>query len=56
MLGIPLKDDDLLFSTPDGKLLRPNTVSRAWAMLAARAGLKGYQASRRKAYPRQFDA
>ena len=40
MLGIPLKDDDLVFSTPEGKPLRPNTVSRAWPMLAARAGLK----------------
>jgi len=40
MLGIPLKDDDLVFSTPDGKPLRPNTVSRAWTMLSARAGLK----------------
>jgi integrase len=40
ILGIPLKDDDLVFSTPDGKPLRPNTVSRAWPMLAARAGLK----------------
>jgi integrase len=40
MLGIPLKDDDLVFSTPDGKPLRPNTVTRAWTMLAARAGVK----------------
>jgi len=40
MLGISLKDDDLIFSTPEGKPLRPNTVSRAWTMLAARAGLK----------------
>jgi len=31
---------DLVFSTPEGKPLRPNTVSRAWTMLAARAGLK----------------
>jgi integrase len=40
MLGMPLKDDDLVFSTPEGKPLRPNTVSRAWTMLAARAGIK----------------
>lgn len=40
LLGIPLKDDDLVFSTPEGKPLRPNTVSRTWTMLAARAGLK----------------
>jgi integrase len=40
LLGIPLKDDDLVFSTTEGKPLRPNTVSRAWTMLAARAGVK----------------
>lgn len=39
-LGIPLKDDDLVFSTPEGKPLRPNTVTRAWSTLAARAGVK----------------
>jgi integrase len=52
-LGIPLKDDDLVFSTPEGKPLRPNTVSRAWTMLAARAGVKVIQAPRCPAYPRQ---
>ena len=40
MLGIPLTGDDLVFSQFDGKPLRPNTVSRAWTILAARAGLK----------------
>lgn len=40
MLGVPLKDDDLVFSTLEGKPLRPNTVTRAWTMLAARAGVK----------------
>jgi len=35
-----LKDDDLVFSTVDGKPLRPNTITRAWTVLAARAGLK----------------
>jgi len=40
MLGTPLKDDDLVFSTVEGKPLRPNTISRAWVMLAARAGVK----------------
>ncbi|MFC1893934.1 tyrosine-type recombinase/integrase [Chloroflexota bacterium] len=40
VLGIPLQDDGLVFSTPEGKPLRPNTVSRAWVMLAARAGVK----------------
>ncbi len=40
MQGIPLTDDNLVFSHPDGKPMRPNTVSRAWTILAARAGLK----------------
>ncbi|MFC2032647.1 tyrosine-type recombinase/integrase [Chloroflexota bacterium] len=40
MLGVPLKDDDLVFSTLEGKPLRPNTVTRAWTMLAIRAGVK----------------
>lgn len=41
ILGVPLKEDDLIFSTLDGKPLRPNTVTRAWSVLAARCGLKG---------------
>ena len=40
MLGIPLKQDDLLFSTPEGKPLRPNTITRAWTTLATKAGVK----------------
>lgn len=40
MLGVGLTDDDLVFSTLEGKPLRPNTVSRAWTTLAARCGLK----------------
>ena len=40
MLGTRLKNDDLVFSTPEGKPLRPNTVTHAWAMLAAKAGVK----------------
>ena len=40
MIGIPLEQGDFVFSTPEGKPLRPNTVSRAWTMLAARAGLR----------------
>jgi len=40
MLGIPLTDDDLVFSQFDGKPLRPNTITRAWTMLAARCGVK----------------
>jgi integrase len=40
MVGLPLKDDDLVFATQDGKPLRPNRISRAWTALAANAGLK----------------
>ena len=40
MLGVSLRDDDLVFSGLDGMPLRPNTVTRAWKTLAARAGLK----------------
>ena len=40
LLGISLKDDDLIFSTVERKPLRPNTVSRAWTIMAARSGLK----------------
>ncbi len=38
--GIPLKDGDLVFAKSDGSPIRPNTVTRAWPMLAVRAGLK----------------
>lgn len=40
MLGKPLTDDALVFCTPEGEPLRPNTISRAWTILAARCGLK----------------
>jgi len=40
MLGIPLKDDDLVFCKPDGKPLLPNTVTHAWIKLVQRIGLK----------------
>ena len=39
MLGRVLTDDDLVFSTPEGKPLRPNTITRAWEVVAARCGL-----------------
>ncbi len=39
-MGKPLADDDLVFSTLEGKPLRPNTITRAWVTLAARAGVK----------------
>jgi integrase len=40
MLGIPLKDDDLIFSDLEGKPLLPDTVSHVWAKLVKRAGLE----------------
>ncbi|MFC1980567.1 tyrosine-type recombinase/integrase [Chloroflexota bacterium] len=39
-LGITLKDDDLVFSTLEGKPLRPNTITRAWNTIAQNAGVK----------------
>ena len=39
MMRIALTDDALLFSNPDGKPLRPDTVSLAWRNLATRCGL-----------------
>ncbi len=41
MLGIPLKEDDLVVSDLEGKALLPNTVTHAWHKLAIRCGLKG---------------
>ena len=41
MLGIPLKDDDPVFSDLNGKPLLPGTVSHAWAKLVKRIGLEG---------------
>lgn len=40
MIGIPLSQDDLVFSTPQGKPLRPDTVTRSWRMLAVKARVK----------------
>ncbi|MFC1924641.1 tyrosine-type recombinase/integrase [Chloroflexota bacterium] len=41
MLGISLKEDDLVLSDPEGKPLLPDTVSHAWTKLVNRTGLKG---------------
>lgn len=41
MLGISLRDDDLVFSQVDGKPLLPNTVTHAWIKLVRRNGLEG---------------
>jgi len=40
MLGIRLKDDDLVFSHLEGKPLLPNTVTHAWIKLVHRANVK----------------
>ena len=40
MLGMPLTDDDLVFSHFDGKPLLPNTVTHAWIKLVRHAKLK----------------
>jgi integrase len=40
MLGETLGKDDLVFSTPQGSPLRPNTITRAWTILAAKAGVR----------------
>ena len=39
-LGKPLTEDDLVFAHPDGSPLFPNSISRAWVLLAKRAGIK----------------
>lgn len=40
LLGMPLTDNALVFSTLEGTPLHPNTVTCAWATMAARAGVK----------------
>ncbi len=40
MLGVTLKDTDLVFSNLEGKPLRPNTITRAWQTTAAKASVK----------------
>jgi len=40
MLEVPLTDNDLVFSTIEGKPLRPNTITLAWQTTAAKAGVK----------------
>jgi integrase len=41
LLGKPLLPADLVFSYPDGKPFRPNTVSRAFQEIAQSVGLNG---------------
>ncbi len=39
LLGKPLANDDFVFAHPDGTLLDPSTVSRAFKKVICRAGL-----------------
>jgi len=39
-IGRKLTDNDFVFSSPEGKPLRPNTITRAWAMMAKKAGVQ----------------
>ncbi|MFC1938304.1 tyrosine-type recombinase/integrase [Chloroflexota bacterium] len=41
ILGMLLKDDDLVFSQLDGKPLVPDTVTHTWIKLVRRIGLEG---------------
>ena len=41
MLGVPLKDDDLIFSDHEGKPILPDSVTHAWIKLVRRIGLTG---------------
>ena len=38
--GKPLTEDDLVFARPDGSPLFPNSVSKAWGLIAKKAGVK----------------
>jgi integrase len=41
ILGIPFKDDALIFSNLEGKPLLPDTVSHAWSKLIKHTGFEG---------------
>jgi len=40
-VGKELREDDLVFSGPSGKPLRPDTITHAWVKLVRRIGLEG---------------
>ena len=40
IIGRQFSELDLVFSQPDGKPWRPNTITRAWVTLAKQAGLR----------------
>jgi len=39
-IGVPLTDEDLVFGEAPGRPMRPNRITRAWPMLAEKAGIK----------------
>jgi len=41
MVGLEVRDDDLVFRDHEGRPLRPDTVTHAWVKLVRRIGLKG---------------
>ena len=43
LLGTTLREDDMVFSHPDGKPLLPDTISHAWVRIVKRSGLKHYR-------------
>lgn len=40
-LGIPLTDDTLVFSWPDGRPMLPDSITHAWGRVVAGLGMKG---------------
>ena len=43
MVGKTLKGNDLVFCTPEGKPLLPDTISHAWSKMVKRAGLNHFR-------------
>jgi integrase len=43
MVGAKLKETDLVFGTPEGKPLLPDSISNAWARVVKRAGLSHFR-------------
>ena len=41
MLGNPLADSDLMFSHPDGPLMKPSSVTHAFKWIARKLGFNG---------------
>ena len=43
LVGIKLKETDLVFGTPEGKPLLPDTISHVWSKMVKRAGLNHFR-------------